>query len=175
MGIYLQVHPRRAQLSDIDALVQLERHFPSDRLSCASFRGLLQRGRAQLWVQEKQGSIVASAVVLYRRGAKVARVYSLVVHPRHQRQGIGRALMLWAEKSAYRRGCREMRLEVRRQDMTSIALYQKIGYEVIDKIEKYYQDGADALKMKKRLKPAAETKPRAAARSRAGGAAYPTA
>ena len=137
---------RRAQSADLDTLVRFEQLFPSDRLSRASFRRLLHRGRADIWVQENKGAIVGNAVALYRRGVKVARVYSLVVHPDHQRRGFARALMLCVEKSAHQRGCREIRLEVRPDNASAISFYEKIGYRIMKRVEKYYQDGTDALR-----------------------------
>lgn len=167
---------RRAHSADLETLVEFEKLFPSDRLSRASFRRWLQRGTADIWVLEKTQKMAANAVVLYRGGAKVARVYSLVVHPTHQRQGLAGMLMRCIEKSAYRRGCRELRLEVRPDNQAAIFFYQKIGYSIMKKMEGYYQDGTDALRMHKPLGSKSKIiKPAAAMRPREFDAAYPIA
>jgi len=142
---------RRARLADLDALARLEQSFPSDRLSHASFRHLLRRGRAQIWVCEDDGVIVGNAVVLYRRGTDTARCYSLVVHPDHRRRGIARALLRHAEAAAVTRGCRAMRLEVRPGNRAAIGFYLENGYETTEKIAGFYEDGTDAFRMRKRL------------------------
>lgn len=142
---------RQARLADLDALVRLEQSFPSDRLSRASFRHLLRRGRAQIRVCEDDGVIIGNTVVLYRRGTDTARCYSLVVHPDHRRRGIARALLQHAEAAAVTRGCREMRLEVRPDNRAAIGFYRENGYETTEKIAGFYEDGADAFRMCKRL------------------------
>src|SRR6266516_6794775 len=70
---------RRAQPRDLDALVRLEVYFPGDRLRRANLRHLLRHGHADVFVVECVDALVADAVVLYRRGSRHARLYSLVV------------------------------------------------------------------------------------------------
>lgn len=142
---------RQARLTDLDALFRLERYFPSDRLSRASLRHLLRRGHAQIWACGDDGVIVGNAIVLYRRGTDTARCYSLVVHPDHRRRGIARSLLQRAEAAAVKRGCRQMRLEVRPDNRAAIGFYRENGYEAAGEIAGFYEDGADALKMRKRL------------------------
>ncbi len=144
---------RQAHLADLDALVRLEQSFRSDRLSRASFRHLLRRGRAQVWVCEDRGAIAGNAVVLYRRGSNTARCYSLVVHPDHRRRGIARALLQRAEAAAVTRGCRAMRLEVRPDNRAALGFYRGNGYATTEKIAGFYEDGTDAFRMRKRLRP----------------------
>ena len=146
---------RQARLADLDALVRLEQSFPSDQLSRASFRHLLRRGRAQIWVCEDDGMIAGNAVVLYRRGTDTARCYSLVVHPDRRRRGIARALLQQAETAAVTRGCRAMRLEVRPDNRAALGFYRENGYETTEKIAGFYEDGADAFRMCKQIAPAA--------------------
>ncbi len=145
---------REANLNDLDALTQLEQYFPSDRLNRKSFQHLLRKGHAQIWVCEKGGVIVANAVVLYRRHVQSARLYSLVVHPAHQHRGIARDLMTAAESAVGGRGCCELRLEVRSDNVSAIRFYEKAGYKTIVRVVKFYEDGTDALKMTKTLAPA---------------------
>ena len=144
---------RRAKIDDLAMLVQLEELFPTDRLSRASLRSLLLHGHASVWVCEQDDVLAGNAVVLYRRGASMARLYSLVVHPEYVRRGIARALLTAAESEAGKRGCRELRLEVRPDNLPAIQLYRNGGYAETGKAGKFYEDGTDALKMRKHLGP----------------------
>src|SRR5204862_7879870 len=58
---------RRARLADLDELLRLECVFLTDRLSRCSFRRLLNRSSAEIWVCEANGALMANAVLLYRR------------------------------------------------------------------------------------------------------------
>lgn len=142
---------RRARPEDIDALVRLEQAFPSDRLGRIHFRRLLAHGHADIWVYEEAGRVLGEAVVLYRRGARSARLYSLMVDPASQGQGIGRFMLEAAERAARERGCARMRLEVRVDNARAIRLYRRAGYAATDWMVGFYQDRTDALRMCKTL------------------------
>lgn len=134
-------------------LVKLEERFPTDRLSRASLRHLLRHGRASVWVAEQADGLAGNAVVLYRRGTSLARLYSLIVRPDYQRRGIARALLATVESEAGDRGCRVMQLEVRPDNLAAIRLYRKEGYTVTATAGNFYEDGSDALRMRKHLGP----------------------
>lgn len=142
---------RRARVADVAALVELERTFPTDRLSARSFRDLVRGGRADVWIYEQAGTLLGNAVVLYRRGTRIARLYSLVVTPRARGRGIGGALLDWTERNAARRRCTELRLELRPANRAATALYRKRGYEDRGLVPEFYEDGKPARRMAKRL------------------------
>jgi len=140
---------RAALLTDLDALVALERHFPGDRLSRTSLRRLLHRASAEVWVYEAAGCVAGDAVLLYRRNSAQARLYSLVVHPRYQGRGIARALLKHAERAAALRGRGCLSLEVRATNAPALRLYQKAGFNLVRQIAGYYEDHAPALRLEK--------------------------
>jgi ribosomal protein S18 acetylase RimI-like enzyme len=141
---------RRARRRDLDALLELEqRVFATDRLSRRSLRHLLASASARVIVAEARGRLVGAAVVLFRRGTSVARLYSIAVVPAMSGRGVGVALLQAAEAVAAARRCVSMRLEVHRNNAVAIARYRKSGYRQFGSVPRYYQDGGDALRFEK--------------------------
>jgi ribosomal protein S18 acetylase RimI-like enzyme len=56
------------------------------------------------------------------------------------------------ESSVLRFHCHEIRLEVRKDNHRAIKFYEKNGYESFGEYKNFYEDGADALRMRKMLK-----------------------
>jgi ribosomal protein S18 acetylase RimI-like enzyme len=142
---------RPARLDDLPSLLELERHFPTDRLSRRSLRRLILQTQAGLFVYEENGVAIGDIVVLYRRNSTRARLYSLIVHPACQGRGIATALLSAAERSATQRGCDVLSLEVRDDNAAALRLYQKMGYTVIARVENYYDDQSPALRLEKEV------------------------
>jgi ribosomal protein S18 acetylase RimI-like enzyme len=145
---------RNATLDDIDALVALENQcFETDRLSRRNFRHLLSKGHALTLVDTGDGQLHGYIMLLFNAGTSLARLYSIAVGPGFRGQGVGRRLEQAAEKAALAKDCVSMRLEVRRDNISSIRLYEAIGYRQIGVIEDYYEDHMDALRYEKQLAP----------------------
>ena len=145
---------RRAALADLNRLLDLERVFPTDRLSRPNLRRLLRRGHADVWVCEERGTVHGDIAVLYRRGSLRARIYSLAVDPAARGRGMARALLALAENGARARGKRIMGLEVRCDNAAALGLYERSGYRITARLAHFYEDRAAALKMEKPLVPA---------------------
>lgn len=145
---------RPARLADLDALEDLENvSFATDRLSRRSLRYMLRKANATTLVEEDGGRFRGYALVLYNRGTSLARLYSLVVDAEFQGRGIGIALLRAAERDAYDNECVALRLEVRRDNLPAIRLYEKQGYRRFDVVPDYYRDHADAFRYEKSLIP----------------------
>lgn len=144
----MQATIRAAATADIGALTDLEnRSFLADRISRSSFRRLVVSPSAEVLVATAGKVIAGYAVVLFRAGAGVARLYSLAVDPAFR--GLGRDLLAAAERVAQARGCRAVRLEVRDDNQRAISLYIRAGYRRFGERPGYYADGARALRFEK--------------------------
>ena len=140
---------RPARLDDLAALRELEQHFPTDRLSPRSLRRFILNSQTDVLVYEHDGAVIANGVVLYRRNSVCARLYSLIVHPKHQGRGIAAALLRAAEQAALRRGRNRVSLEVRADNAAALRLYQKAAFNLRQRIPGYYQDHSPALRFVK--------------------------
>jgi [ribosomal protein S18]-alanine N-acetyltransferase len=146
----LRVRPARG--TDLEALIELEqRVFATDRLSRASLRRLLASPSAYVIVAASRSRLAGAAVVLFRKRAAVARLYSIAVAPPMCGKGVAVALLSAAERAAVRRKCRGMRLEVHQSNKVAIARYRKSGYRQFGRHRSYYEDGGDALRFEKPL------------------------
>lgn len=146
------INIRKATLTDLDNLVALENQcFTTDKMSRRNFRDLLTKQSAVITIATKDNNLIGSAVVLFRKNSHQARMYSLAVSPVFRQLGIAHQLCTHIEKSALTRGCDTMILEVRVNNLPAIHFYQKNGYEKFAIYSKFYEDGTDALGMKKLL------------------------
>src|ERR1043165_8800951 len=117
---------RLGVISDLTALETLEqRAFSSDRLSRRSFRDLLNSPNAALLVAEAGKNLSGYALVLFRTGSIMARLYSLAVDPQHRGRGLGSMLLAAAEQAAGGRGGCVIRLEVREDNAAAANLYRR--------------------------------------------------
>ena len=56
-------------------------------------------------------------------------IYSVAVHPDHQKRGLGRRLLALAEEQALAAGYQTIRLYTNEHMVENIALYQRLGYQ----------------------------------------------
>lgn len=142
---------RPATEADLAALVALEETFPAvDRFDRRTWRRLLA-GQTLTLVHETGGGIDASAVLLFRQGTDIARLYSISVAPAARGRGLGAQMLAACEDHARKRGAARMRLEVRSTNSSAHRLYEAAGYRVIAALESYYPDGETAHRMEKFL------------------------
>lgn len=143
-----------ATLSDLDSLEKLETEcFKTDRLSRRSFRHHIQSNNSSLVVMRDQAQQChAYGLVLYHKGTRLSRLYSLAVSPAYRGQGLGLKLMTHLETLAVDYGYHYMRLEVAKQNKNAIALYEANGYRAFGEYQDYYDDHEDALRMQKRIR-----------------------
>ena len=147
------VRVRRAESSDLDDLVTLEdRTFDSDRLTRAQYRRHLDSDTALVLVASaNHRNFLGTAVVFFRKGSGVARLYSIASKPEARGKGVGAALLEAVEAAARQRHCHAVRLEVRDDNAGAVRLYERLGYRHIGHYPHYYQDGTHAWRYEKSL------------------------
>ncbi len=72
----------------------------------------------------------------------------ILVDAAYRNQGIGTALLLSLEQIAEEKRVRNISLEVECNNTPAISLYQKLGYQVVAKRDKYYQGNDGSLMVK---------------------------
>lgn len=148
---------RPARTTDLNELLRLEALFSGDRISRRSFLHLLRRGHADLLIAEnpneliKDKKLIGDIVIFYRRNTLTARIYSLIIDPNQRNLGIGSTLLKISENTALQRGRNMMILEVREDNHAAMKFYQRLGYQMVKQIPKYYEDGAAAWRLTKNL------------------------
>lgn len=143
---------RLACVKDLEALCRLERlGFASDRFSIEQFHHLLTRAHATALLLELDGDARAAAILLWKRGASLGRLYSIVVDPAYRGRGFACLLLQACERISVKHGCDRLGLEVRVDNGTAIAFYLRRGFRATRSLAAYYGDGCDGLKMLKTL------------------------
>ncbi len=78
-------------------------------------------------------------------------IINVAVHPEYRNEGVGTQLLLFAIDYAKERKFKEVSLEVRKSNENAIRLYKKLGFEVVEDLKAYYQDGEDGYRLFKNI------------------------
>lgn len=144
---------RPAERRELDQLCELERRcFDTDRLSRRNFSHLLRSEHADLLIALQEEVLVAYALILYRSGTNLARLYSIAVAPEYRGQKVAQGLLEAAEQQARSKDSAFMRLEVNVENEGAIHLYERSGYHRFCRVHAYYKDGSDAWRMEKTIR-----------------------
>jgi ribosomal-protein-alanine acetyltransferase len=143
---------RTAKPSDLERIEAIEaRSFTSDRFSRATLRRLIAADTAAVLVAAADKRTSGYAAILFRKGARVARLYSIAVDPAARGRGVAPALIGAAIRTARRRGADRLRLEVRASNTPALSLYDRSGFTFLERSPGYYHDGEDAIRLEIRL------------------------
>jgi ribosomal protein S18 acetylase RimI-like enzyme len=98
----------------------------------------------------KVGRKMAGFAVMYF-GDENAHLNLLAVEPVYRRRGIGREMVTWLECSCSVAGILRVSLEVRATNLPAISFYRSLGFDVGERIARYYCGQEAAVRMTRRL------------------------
>lgn len=124
---------RGAYLADLDAIIALTdaayaKYIPrigrKPQPMIADYRPMIDA--SQVWLATVMNVVVG--LIVLQPQADHLLIYSIAVAPTHVGQGIGRALLVWAETETCRQGFTKLQLYTNEKMTENLALYQRIGY-----------------------------------------------
>jgi ribosomal protein S18 acetylase RimI-like enzyme len=143
---------RKGTIKDLGSLIDLEdRGFKADNFSADQFKYLLTKAHSTVLILQYGKNVAGEAVILWRRGLKVARLYNIVIDPEYQGRGLGSKLLKACEDKALKNKYRRLSLEVRTDNRSGIEFYKKHGYKITEKLPGYYSGVAPGYRMVKDL------------------------
>lgn len=142
---------RRSDLSDINALIDLERRaFPEYQQSSRRTLALsLKSSFQQVWVVENDSPDdhnILGCLILYMYIRSI-RIFSIVVDPGSQGKGVGKMLLEKARSIAHEKEADRITLEADADNQKLINWYKKEGFESTELLKDYYREGKDGLRM----------------------------
>ena len=132
---------------DVNAVTRADASTFSSPWGEDTFRSLLGRSDAELWVADLDGEVAGYAILW--RILRDGELASIVVREDLRGQGIGSALLVWMLGVAERAGVRNLYLEARESNQTALRLYRACGFERVGVRERHYEHPQeDALVLK---------------------------
>lgn len=145
------VRLRNAQPGDIPSIVEIEQATFSDPWSRASFHSALDHSNMRVMVAVQGDRVVGYAVAIY--AADEGELANIAVLQDCRRSGVGAALLYDMLEEGWRRGARQVLLELRQSNLNARRLYEKMGFRELLRRPRYYSGPVeDAIVMiRKRL------------------------
>ncbi len=143
---------RLAQAPDLETVSSLESYWPfAPHWSKPQLKEELSRPDSLFLTAELSFPKDIGGYLIGRVSEKEFQILSVSVGPRYLRRGIAAGLLEQALSSARLKGCARASLEVSERNLSALSLYQKLGFQIVGKRAKFYNDGSSALLMDKLL------------------------
>lgn len=117
--------------------------FPNKPWSTQDFADL-QKSGCEIIMSE-------NSFIVYRIAVDEAEIITIGVDQKIRRTGTAFSLMTIVEKEIKNQGVKNIFLEVSLTNIPAIELYKKLGFLPVGSRPKYYEDGTDAIVMKKQI------------------------
>jgi ribosomal-protein-alanine N-acetyltransferase len=130
---------RRMKVSDLAEVRSIETLSFTNPWSETTFRGEIQNTSISfpLVVVHRPGEEVVGYIIFWHIGEDV-QVNNIAVHPDYRGRGIGEALMRHVIDKVRAKGATFINLEVRLSNAGAVALYKKLGFEILGERKNYY-------------------------------------
>ncbi|UCD92904.1 MAG: GNAT family N-acetyltransferase [Methanobacteriota archaeon] len=136
--------------TDISDVMKIVGSSMQEKYPASMFLELHNIWREGFFICEYFGSTVG-LIVGTLSGFRTARILVIAVLEPHRCKGIGTALLNEFTNACGMKGLSNIELEVRKSNKGAIKFYEKHGYQVIDIIPHFYNDGEDGFKMLRNL------------------------
>jgi len=147
------IHVRQLawEKADIDQILEIEHSSFNqyDAYSLEDFERWYHYNPDLCIVAEVDGRI--AGYVISRILPGIGDLASLAINPAYRRHGIGTALLDAVERRIKAYGVNEIHLEVRKTNPTGLAFWQNMGFVPFGTLAGFYEDGEDAIRMRKIL------------------------
>ncbi len=137
----MEVTIKDASVRMLDDLYAIEQHcFHEEAFSKQQIDYLLADYNTLSLVANVNGEVAGFIIgrIDLVRNKPIGHIMTIDVALRFRRKGIARRLMLEIEALFSLKGVLEIELEVREGNSAAIALYEKMGYRLVSKLENYY-------------------------------------
>lgn len=134
---------------DIPVIAEMERRCFHDAWTEEMLSDTLRYPIYNCFLAEEGGQVCGYCCLIVV--CEDAEVGNIAVDLPFRGRGVGKALMEKMHERAREKGATQCFLEVRVSNQNAIALYKKFGYESYGIRARYYEDGEDAVVMKRVL------------------------
>ncbi len=146
-----EVKIRRMETRDLGRVMEIEQVAYTMPWTESTFRGLLRRSDADLFVAETPEADLAGYAVAWAV-LDQGELGNVAVSPEYRHRGVAHKLLDAVIERARERLVRELFLEVRVSNSTARQLYQSYGFREVGRRRNYYMEPVeDALVMRKDL------------------------
>ena len=150
-----RIHIKLATLSDAKEISELSR----DEIEFGLGWSYTEQRIARI-IQDKSKNVIAAwleddlvgfGIMTYRQDQ--ANLDLLAVKNDYRRKKVGTELVLWLEKVAVTAGTFNVFVQLRKTNSKALRLYEKLGFQRLDKLPGFYRGVEDGIVMAKSLRP----------------------